>query len=56
MLVNGPAFLGPHWPTIDAINALYPRGASDGEEAVVLAAHPEMSAANHLMFQADWLL
>lgn len=51
---NDPFLLTPHWPTIDAMDALYPRGASGGQEAVVLA-HPEMSAANQLIFQADWL-
>ena len=48
-----PFLLTPHWPTIAALDALYPRLAT-GLEGLELA-HPQEKAARRLIFDADWL-
>ena len=48
-----PFLLTPHWPTIAALDGLYPRAAAGLER--LEPPHPEKEAARRLIFEADWL-
>lgn len=51
---HDPFLLTPNWPTIAALDALYPRSAEGGLESIV-PEHPGTQDADQLIFRAAWL-